>query len=399
MSILDDILNKKTTPDNEPTYHKGSRATVEATNNSQQEENTPPTIPPTPQTETPPVTTFRDAIKPMEPKTLSEEELKKEEKRERTKAILASVADGVSSFANLYFTSKGALSTPQSSMSAATSDKYREALEKRKAEREKYNQMYMNAFGNDMRLGENRASQQRQQANWQQNHDKEQQRYQDEKDYRTARVRKEEEARREETTMRKEQFEYNKLQDKETNALNKKIFDEKVKNSTEKQSSTSNMTSIAYTDPETKSIRTIDFPKSKVNSVVAIYQDLKHRIDERTADYTNKRKELLKSGVKEKEVDAKLSSLGFSKPESIEDAKISMGEGGDSMSRVMTIISRRMREFPELSGRLLELIDEKRETPIGSPNETPANDLGFVPTKKEKSGSSIDFEQHMKPVK
>lgn len=84
------------------------------------------------------------------------EELEKERKREKRKAIFNAIGDGVSSLANLYFTTKGAPNSynPADNMTRAQRDRYEKLKAERKADEEKY----MNAY---LRLAQLRDS-----ANW-----------------------------------------------------------------------------------------------------------------------------------------------------------------------------------------------------------------------------------------
>ncbi|MCP3894225.1 MAG: hypothetical protein GY706_06305 [Bacteroides sp.] len=61
----------------------------------------------------------------------SEEELIKEKKREKSRAVISAIADGVSAFSNLYFTGKGSQNVEQTSMSAANAKRYQAILDKR----------------------------------------------------------------------------------------------------------------------------------------------------------------------------------------------------------------------------------------------------------------------------
>lgn len=61
----------------------------------------------------------------------SEEELIKEKKREKSRAVISAIADGVSAFSNLYFTGKGTQNVEQTSMSAANAKRYQAILDRR----------------------------------------------------------------------------------------------------------------------------------------------------------------------------------------------------------------------------------------------------------------------------
>lgn len=117
-------------------------------------ENTPaaPTIT-TPTAESDPYAFFESYIKSLQP---TPEELEKERKREKRKAIFNAIGDGVSSLANLYFTTKGAPNSynPADNMTRAQRERYEKLQAERKADEEKY----MNAY---LRLAQLRDS-----ANW-----------------------------------------------------------------------------------------------------------------------------------------------------------------------------------------------------------------------------------------
>lgn len=70
----------------------------------------------------------------------SQEELERERKRARRSAIFSAIGDGVSALANLYFTSKGAISTydPKSSMTAQVNDQWKKYLEDYDARKQAY---------------------------------------------------------------------------------------------------------------------------------------------------------------------------------------------------------------------------------------------------------------------
>lgn len=117
-------------------------------------ENTPAAPTATaPTTESDPYAFFESYIKSQQP---TPEELEKERKREKRKAIFNAIGDGVSSLANLYFTTKGAPNSynPADNMTRAQRDRYEKLKAERKADEEKY----MNAY---LRLAQLRDS-----ANW-----------------------------------------------------------------------------------------------------------------------------------------------------------------------------------------------------------------------------------------
>lgn len=117
-------------------------------------ENTPAAPTTTaPTAESDPYAFVESYIKSQQP---TPEELEKERKREKRKAIFNAIGDGVSSLANLYFTTKGAPNSynPTDNMTRAQRERYEKLQAERKADEEKY----MNAY---LRLAQLRNS-----ANW-----------------------------------------------------------------------------------------------------------------------------------------------------------------------------------------------------------------------------------------
>lgn len=88
----------------------------------------------------PKIQTYTDLINAFnKPKTLTLEEQEKERKREKAKAIISAVGDGVSAIANMYYTSKGAISTPTGpSLSEQNKKRYDAVIAKREAEQQTY---------------------------------------------------------------------------------------------------------------------------------------------------------------------------------------------------------------------------------------------------------------------
>lgn len=74
-----------------------------------------------------------------------------------------------------------------------------------------------------------------------------------------------------------------------------------------------------------------EFPKSKEGAVISLY---------------NKMKQIAESNPK--------------KYNKIEDLNLQFGEGGDQASKAMTIIQRRLQEFPELTNDFLDIIGENK---------------------------------------
>lgn len=79
----------------------------------------------------------------------TEEELKKERKRERAKQIISAIADGTSAIANLYFAGKGAKNVKQTSMSAANAKRYQNILDRRRKMQDKWDDARLAAYDRD----------------------------------------------------------------------------------------------------------------------------------------------------------------------------------------------------------------------------------------------------------
>ncbi|WP_042368878.1 hypothetical protein [Bacteroides neonati] len=79
----------------------------------------------------------------------SEEELIKEKKREKSRAVISAIADGVSAFSNLYFTGKGAQNVEQTSMSAANAKRYQAILDKRMKVQDEWGRSRLAAYDRD----------------------------------------------------------------------------------------------------------------------------------------------------------------------------------------------------------------------------------------------------------
>lgn len=127
------------------------------------ESTTPTTTAPT--AESDPYAFLDNYIKPKQP---TPEELEAERKRERRKAIFNAIGDGVSSLANLYFTTKGAPNSynPADNMTRKQLERYERLKAERKADEDKW----LNA---QMRLAQLRdtANWRKQQAEYQKQRD------------------------------------------------------------------------------------------------------------------------------------------------------------------------------------------------------------------------------------
>lgn len=97
-----------------------------------------------------PFNSMGDVVDAAERKSMpTEEELKKERKREKSRQIISAIADGVSAISNLYFTGKGAKNVEQTSMSEANSKRYREILDRRRKIQEKWDDARLAAYDRD----------------------------------------------------------------------------------------------------------------------------------------------------------------------------------------------------------------------------------------------------------
>lgn len=79
----------------------------------------------------------------------SEEELAKEQKREKSRRVISAIADGVSAISNLYFTSKGANNVEQTSMSAANAKRYQTILDRRRKTQGEWDNARLAAYDRD----------------------------------------------------------------------------------------------------------------------------------------------------------------------------------------------------------------------------------------------------------
>ena len=95
-----------------------------------------------PSTSTTPYGFLDEYLESMQP---TPEELEAERKRERRKAIFNAIGDGVSSLANLYFTTKGAPNSynPADNMTRKQLDRYEKMLDDRKKDQEQYFNQYL----------------------------------------------------------------------------------------------------------------------------------------------------------------------------------------------------------------------------------------------------------------
>jgi hypothetical protein len=161
------------------------------------ESTTPTTTAPT--AESDPYAFFENYIKSKQP---TPEELEAERKRERRKAIFNAIGDGVSSLANLYFTTKGAPNSynPTDNMTRKQLERYERLKAERKADEDKW----LNA---QMRLAQmqDSANWRKQQTEYQKQRDNvADARYKEQQEQRAEQIRKQTEQWREEFNYRKE---------------------------------------------------------------------------------------------------------------------------------------------------------------------------------------------------
>lgn len=91
------------------------------------------------------VSKYADMMAKLQDPTPTAEELEAERKRERRKAIFNAIRDGVSSLANLYFTTKGAPNSynPADNMTRKQLERYEKVLDDRKKDQEQYLNQYL----------------------------------------------------------------------------------------------------------------------------------------------------------------------------------------------------------------------------------------------------------------
>ena len=90
----------------------------------------------------------------------------------------------------------------------------------------------------------------------------------------------------------------------------------------------------------------VDYPKSKSGAIISLYKRMKTLSEANPGKYGDK----------------------------LEDINIRFGEGGDYASKAMTIIQRRLQDFPELTDEFLKIIGKTRKDLINDPQG--ANDTG-----------------------
>ncbi|MEG1543265.1 MAG: hypothetical protein RR382_01895 [Tannerellaceae bacterium] len=88
----------------------------------------------------PPVySSYTDIIKTINPDPApSEEDIKKEKRRETARSTISAVGDGISALANLWGTSQGTVNAAQPNLSGANAERYKRLLDKRDRNKEIY---------------------------------------------------------------------------------------------------------------------------------------------------------------------------------------------------------------------------------------------------------------------
>lgn len=104
------------------------------------EANTPAPTPPTPATpDLPKFTSYEDIIKAgVQNPELTEEDRQKEIKREKSRAAIAAIGDGVSSIANLVFATRGAVAPVAPKLSSINAQRYQQLRKDREAKSDQY---------------------------------------------------------------------------------------------------------------------------------------------------------------------------------------------------------------------------------------------------------------------
>lgn len=114
---------------------------------------TPKTIDATPSTEGEEFHTFRDILAKLAPQT-SEEDKKKQMRRERRKAIVSALGDGLSALSNLYFTTKGA---PDQGLKPGVTESAKKRMDDLRAqwqkEKDKYQDLMLKGLEMDREQG------------------------------------------------------------------------------------------------------------------------------------------------------------------------------------------------------------------------------------------------------
>lgn len=117
--------------------------------------NTPAPAPPTPTTqELPKFMSYEDIIKAgVQNPELTEEDRQKEIKREKSRAAIAAVGDGVSSIANLVFATRGAVTPVAPKLSSINAQRYQQLRQQRESKSDQYQNALTSARMRDKDFG------------------------------------------------------------------------------------------------------------------------------------------------------------------------------------------------------------------------------------------------------
>lgn len=129
------------------------KADVETPKITPKTTDTAPTTDATPSTEGEEYHTYRDIFAKLAPQT-SEEDKKKQMRRERRKAIVSALGDGLSALSNLYFTTKGA---PDQGLKPGMTESAKKRMDDLRAqwqkEKDKYQDLMLKGFEMDREQG------------------------------------------------------------------------------------------------------------------------------------------------------------------------------------------------------------------------------------------------------
>lgn len=128
-------------------------STIQPPQNTDTDTDTAPSTDATPSTEGEEYHTYRDILAKLAPQT-SNEDKKKQMRRERRKAIVSALGDGLSALSNLYFTTKGA---PDQGLKPGMTDAAKKRMDdlraKWQAEKDKYQDLMLKGLEMDREQG------------------------------------------------------------------------------------------------------------------------------------------------------------------------------------------------------------------------------------------------------
>lgn len=160
MAALDDILNIQRQAQQNKVLNVPP-LNLSLSNQQSESNSVTPTLqantptPPTPVTpDLPKFTSYEDIIKAgVQNPELSEEDRQKEIKREKSRAAIAAIGDGVSSIANLVFATRGAVAPVAPKLSAINAQRYQQLRKDREAKADQYNNAVTSARMRDKDFG------------------------------------------------------------------------------------------------------------------------------------------------------------------------------------------------------------------------------------------------------